>query len=323
MIISASYKTDIPAFYGEWFRNRLKAGFCRMANPFNRSQRYTISLRQEDVDGFVFWTKNLAPFMDVLNELHEIKIPFIVQYTITGYPRALESRVVHSAESIQHFRFVAEKFNTRVAIWRYDPIILSTRTDTDFHRKNFAHLAAQLSGATDEVIVSFMQLYKKTLGNMDEAASLHGFEWKDPPEERKRELLKDLVAIAADHNMNLKICSQPHLTVLGAGEARCIDAQRLMDVSSSCFRARLKGLRAGCGCFESKDIGDYDTCPHGCVYCYAVRHRSVALRRYQIHDPQGEYLFPQEAVPPDAKLPEPDLCNQLPLFQDREEGRHD
>lgn len=323
MIISASYKTDIPAFYGEWFRNRLKAGFCRMANPFSRSQRYTISLRQEDVDGFVFWTKNVAPFMRVLDEIHELRIPFIVQYTITGYPRVLESRVVDAAKSVQSFRSIAEKFGNRVAIWRYDPIILSTGTDTEFHRNNFAHWAAQLSSATDEVIVSFMQLYKKTRRNMDEAASLHRFDWKDPPAEKKRELLRDLVAIATDHNMNLKICTQPHLMVQGVGEARCIDAQRLMDVSDSCFRSRLKGLRTGCRCFESKDIGDYDTCPHGCVYCYAVRRRSVALRRYQVHDPQGEYLFPHEAVPPSAKPPELHRSNALPLFQDREEGQHD
>ena len=110
MIISASYKTDIPAFYGQWFRNRLEAGFCRMANPYNRNQRFVVSLRREDVDGFVFWTKNIVPFMDVLDEVNELGFPFIVQYTINDYPRALESRVVDAARSMESFRATAYKF---------------------------------------------------------------------------------------------------------------------------------------------------------------------------------------------------------------------
>lgn len=314
MIISASYRTDIPAFYGEWFRNRLRAGFCKMANPFNRKQRYTISLRRENVDGFVFWTKNLAPFTGVLDEVRERGFPFIVQYTINGYPRALESRVVDPSRSVRHFRAVAEKFGPRVPIWRYDTIIFSTLTDAGFHRRNFEELATQLAGATDEVVVSFMQLYDKTHRNMNEAARRHSFQWEDPPAHAKRSLLEDLAAIAAGHSMRLTICSQPELLIGGVGEARCVDAQRLMDVAGRRFRAELKGMRTGCGCFESKDIGDYDTCPHGCVYCYAVRSRPLALRRYAGHDPTGEYLFPQE--------PEPrrrERGKQLSLFADGDE----
>ena len=318
MIVSASYKTDIPAFYGKWFRNRLRAGFCRVANPYNRSHRFTVSLRREDIDGFVFWTKNLGPFMNVLDDIHKLEFPFIVQYTINGYPRALESRVVDATQSIRSLRSVANKYGARTAIWRYDTIIFSTLTDSDFHRKNFANLAAELGGATDEVVVSFMQIYKKTKWNMDEAAREYSFDWHDPPVESKRELLIDLVEIAAEHKMRLSICTQPDLMVPGAIEARCVDAQRMMDVSGRPVQARIKGMRAGCGCFESKDIGDYDTCPHGCVYCYAVRRRSVALKRYQSHDPQGEFLFPQEPLPPDVEL-EASRSSQLPLFPIRRE----
>ncbi len=314
MIISASYKTDIPAFYGEWFGNRLRAGFCKMANPYNRNQRSTISLRREDVDGFVFWTKNVAPFMGVLDEVHKRGFPFIVQHTINGYPRALESRVVDAGRSIDHLRTVAQKFGGRAAIWRYDTIVFSTITDAAFHRRNFAELASRLAGATDEVIVSFMQLYDKTQRNMDEAARRDGFEWQDPPAETKRALLADLAEIAANHEMHLTICTQPDLVVTGVGEARCVDGPRLMEVAGRPFRSQLKGMRAGCGCFESKDIGDYDTCPHGCVYCYAVRRRDVALRRYQGHDPESEYLFPQGSEPPEPEPPERGKRSQLSLF---------
>ena len=296
MIISASYKTDIPAFYGEWFRNRLGVGYCKMVNPYNRDQHTVVSLQREDVDGFIFWTKNLGPFVETLDEVHQQKYPFVIQYTINGYPRELESRVVDVARAVETFRLVSSTYGKQSVVWRYDTIVFSTLTSADFHRGNFSNLAAKLSGYTDEVVVSFMQLYRKTRINLNETARVNRFAWHDPPPEVKRALLKELVEIASKHKIRLSICTQPELMVPGAGEARCVDAERLMRVADRPFRTRLKGMRIGCGCYESKDIGDYDTCPHGCVYCYAVRERAVALQRYRGHDPRGEYLFPPKAV---------------------------
>ena len=149
-----------------------------MANPYNRNQRFTISLRKDDVDGFVFWTKNIVPFMSVLNKVDDLGFPFIVQHTINGYPRALETRVVDATRAIESFRSVANRFGAKTTIWRYDTIILSTLTDASFHRENFARLAGGLDGATDEVVVSFLQVYNKTGRNLDEAARNHGFDWK-------------------------------------------------------------------------------------------------------------------------------------------------
>ena len=318
MIISASYKTDIPAFYGEWFRNRLRAGFCRMVNPYNKHQHYLVSLERDDVDGFIFWTKNLTPFVDTLDEVYRRAYPFVVQYTINNYPRALEARVVDTERSVRSFRFAAEKYGEQALVWRYDTIIFTTNTDADFHRNNFATLASKLSGSTSEVVVSFMQLYKKTRLNLEEAAKTNDFDWYDPPTEEKRGLLSDLVEIAAKHDISLSICTQPDLMVPGANEARCVDAQRLMSVAGRPIRSKLKGMRPSCGCYESKDIGDYDTCPHGCVYCYAVQERSLALRRYQNHDPSGEYLFPQKPLPlSDKELSDTQGQGQLPLFSSR------
>ena len=279
MIISASYKTDIPAFYGQWFRNRLRAGYCRMANPFNANQIFDISLQPEDVDGFVFWTKNLGPFFDVLVDVNERGLPFIIQYTINGYPRSLESRVVHAKRSVEHFKRVSNTYGTRVAVWRYDTIVMSSETPADFHRRNFETLARSLEGTTDEVVVSFAQIYKKTLHNMNRAATEHGFTWDDPTAEAKTALLRELAEIAEAFGMALTVCSQPELVVGDIGESKCIDAKRIMDVAGKQFAARRKGSRKECGCFYARDIGDYDTCPHDCVYCYAVRNRELASRR--------------------------------------------
>lgn len=314
MIVSASYRTDIPAFYGSWFRNRLAAGYCCVTNPFNTRQRQTVSLAREDVDGFVFWTKNIVPFLGVLEEVDQAGFPFITQYTINGYPRALESRVVDAEQSVQSFKMISERYGTRAAVWRYDTIVISSLTGTTFHTENFERLASLLAGSTDEVVVSFMQVYGKTRRNLNQAARDSGFSWEDPPADLKRHLLTELAEIAAAHSMKLTICTQPELMVPGVHEARCIDAERLMDVGDRPITARLKGMRKGCGCFQSKDIGDYDTCPHGCVYCYAVRQRSVALSRYQQHDPEGEFLFPQREDSSSLPVTNNETSGQLPLI---------
>lgn len=297
MLISASYKTDIPAFYGPWFMQRLHAGYCKMVNPYGR-QVYTVSLTPGDVDGFVFWTKNVGPFLKYLPEVQRLGYPFLVQHTITGYPRELEDRVLDAAHTVVSLRAVAETYGPEVAIWRYDPIVITSLTPPAWHRRNFAALASALRGVTNEVVVSFAQVYKKARRNLDQAAQESDFSWSEHealPLEDTRALIADLAENAAENGMRLSICSQKVLQVPGvAVEARCVDAERLERVSGKALRGkvRLKGNREECGCFASRDIGEYDTCPHGCVYCYAVLNRDQALQRYKAHDPNGEFLFP-------------------------------
>jgi len=301
MIISASYKTDIPAFYGEWFMNRLHAGYCKMVNPYSQ-QVYTIDLTPENVDGFVFWTKNIGPFLKHLQAVREMGHPFIVQHTITGYPRELEYRVINSTRAIEHIQELAGTYGPHVAVWRYDPIVISSLTPYSWHRDNFAMLAQSLAGTTDEVVVSFAQIYKKTRRNMDWAAREFSFDWHEheaTTTSAVRALIAELAGIARSHGMCLKICSQKAFLILGiTEEARCVDAERLEKISGTPVADRIerRGNRKECGCFASKDIGEYDTCPHGCVYCYAVQHRDLALARYKAHDPLGEFLFPPKTT---------------------------
>jgi hypothetical protein len=294
MIISASYKTDIPTFYGDWFVNRLRAGYCKTLNPYNR-QIQRVSLRPEDVQGFVFWTKNVGPFLGHLAEVRRRGFPFVVQHTINGYPRVLEQAVVDAARSVEHVRRVAEEYGPRVCVWRYDTIIHSSVTPHEFHVETFSRLARDLEGTTDEVVISFAHLYRKTLRNMSQAAADHGFTWSDQPVEWKRDLLTELTAVAAAHRIRLTVCSQPEFVVPGSGEARCVDAVRLNEIGGTAFKAKLKGNRTECGCYEARDIGEYDTCPHGCVYCYSVQNRALALERFRQHDPESEFLFPPPA----------------------------
>jgi hypothetical protein len=311
VIISASYKTDIPAFYGQWFVNRLRAGYCKVVNPYNK-RIGRVSFAPEDVDGFVFWTKNLGPFLQQLPEVAAFGRPFIVQYTINGYPRALESHVTPARHSVEHVRAVIDEYKAGAVVWRYDTIVLSSLTPPAFHLENFAQLCSQLAGLVDEVVVSFMHLYEKTRRNLNRAAQALGFSWEDPDSATKASLLGELVEVARTHRLTLSLCGQPDYLVPGAQEAHCVDAMRLARMAGRPQRTPIKGNRPGCACFESRDIGEYNTCPQGCVYCYAVHDQRLAKARFQHHAPDSEFLF----SPPSNAVEESESSRrvQLPLL---------
>ncbi len=286
MIVSASYRTDIPAYYGRWFLGRLAAGFCRVGNPYG-GKPVTVSLKPLDVDGFVFWTRNPGPFAPALKELRRRAMPFVVQFTITGYPRALEAAVQKTDRAVAQLKAIARRYGPRSVVWRYDPILFTSITTRDWHVKNFTGLASALRGATDEVVISLADDYRKTRRNLAIAACEHSFAPVPPPEDT-RGFLRGLADIAADHGMKLTACTEP---ALDTAPARCIDARRLSDVAGRAIAARLRGNRPGCLCCESRDIGAYDSCAQGCVYCYAVADRDRAKRNLAAHDPNAAFLI--------------------------------
>lgn len=284
MIISASYKTDLPAWYGEWFMNRLRAGYCEVANPYINAVS-TVPLTRPEVDGFVFWTRNIRPFMKHLPEVRDRGFPFVVHVGAMGYPQALERTQASPERAAEDMRKLADEYHPRTAIWRYDPVLFTSLTGYDWHVANFRRIAGMVAGATDEVVVSFAQVYSKTRRGLERAAREHGLTWEDPSDETKRELAGEFVAIAREHGMQLTVCAQSQYVVPGAGEAHCIDPLRLSDVAGYMITAPRKPHRT-CGCYQSKDIGAYNTCPHGCVYCYAVASCDAARARYCEHDPK-------------------------------------
>ncbi|MBU1670859.1 MAG: DUF1848 domain-containing protein [Actinobacteria bacterium] len=299
MIVSASYRTDIPAYYGEWFINRLAAGYCMVANPYG-GRPYRVPLRREEgVEAFVFWTRDPEPFIDCLRVVaREHGFPFVVQYTIIPYPEALDREVTDPERAAACVHLLRDEYGPRAMVWRYDPIVFSSLTPPEWHLERFETLASSLEGATDEVVVSFAQVYRKTERNLDAAAREHGFTWEDPPDDAKRRFLLELSSTASGHGMRLSICAQPRLLAQGVEPASCINPGRLGDVARhlgiepATVRARRKPHREDCGCWESRDIGAYHTCPHGCTYCYAVNDRERAAHRFAAHDPEGEFLLP-------------------------------
>lgn len=296
-IISASYKTDIPAFFGDWFRARRIAGSCEVRNAWN-GKTFRVSLRDADCSGFVFWTRNAAPFAAELARTAETR-PFVVHYTVTGYPRALERAVVAANKAISDIRSISSRYGNRAVVWRYDPVIVTNATPAAWHIGNFTRLADGLAGYVDEVVVSFAQIYRKTRRNLDRAARATGNAWTDPPAGEKQALLAKLRDVAADRGLALTLCAQPDISG-DIPAARCIDARRLDDMARqlghASVAARTKGTRPGCLCAEARDIGTYETCPHGCAYCYAVADHNRARQTHKSHDPAAPMLAGAEMI---------------------------
>ena len=235
----------------------------------------------------MLWTRNIKPLLPDLGAV-TARAPFMVQFTITDYPRALEPSVIDAEAAVAQVKTLRREWGPQVAVWRYDPILVSSLTPFEAHRSGFGKLAAALRGSVDEVVVSFADLYRKSARNLAAAARRHGFTWRDPEPEEKRALVAELRVIAAEHEMRLTLCTEPGLT--DAEPARCIDAGRLSEIAGRAIAAREKGNRPGCLCAESRDIGAYDTCAQGCVYCYAVKSPARAAARIKALDPRAASL---------------------------------
>jgi len=269
MIISASYRTDLPAFHGAWLARRLVAGFAPVRNPYN--QRLSrVDLTPARVDGFVFWTRDIVPFWQYLDLVDEFRRPILFHYTILGYPRLLDRAVPPADHAVAALHRLVQRYGRRAVVWRYDPVLITDQTPADWHRAQFADLLCKLRGAVDEVVLSHAQIYAKARRRLDALSRQHGLAWRDPPPEEKIALLSDLASLARAEGLTASLCSQPDLLAPGLVPARCIDVDRLSDLAGTRIQAASKGNRPGCACAESRDIGGYDSCAHGCAYCYAV-----------------------------------------------------
>jgi hypothetical protein len=288
-VISASYKTDIPAFYGDWFRNRLDHGFVDVRNPYN-NKLSRLSISPADVDAFVFWTRNAAPFLPVLSEKIEKHFPFYFQFTVTGYPKPIERSVIDDALAIQQIRDLSIRYGPHAVVWRYDPIFISELTPEAYHKKNFQRLARQLAGSVNEVTVSFTQLYAKTKRNLAQLEARYPVGFVDPSVSQKEGMVAWMQKSAKESGMRLTLCTQPHLEISDIRGAACIDGDRLSKVGCETRLAGMQKNRDGCLCISSRDIGSYDTCPHGCVYCYAVQSPSKVRAAVKNHDRSSSVL---------------------------------
>lgn len=263
MILSVSRRTDIPAFYSEWFSNRLKEGYVLVRNPMNYHQVSRVKLSPSVIDCIVFWTKDPTQIIEKLDLLSEYKYYF--QVTINAYDKSIERNVPSKIQVIESFKKLSDKIGKEKTIWRYDPIILTDKIGIDYHCKHFDMISSKLEGYTDRCIISFVDSYKKTERNMGSIKII-------PIDNQKMlELGERLSEIGHKYGINIGTCSEMiDLSSAGIEHARCIDDRLISKIIGRKIAVKKdKNQRTSCGCAESVDIGAYNTCRHGCLYCYA------------------------------------------------------
>ncbi len=291
MIISASRRTDIPAFYSKWFINRVRKGWCDVPNPFNRAQVSKVSLAPRDVDAFVFWTRNPRPLIPRLDELDGLGFRYLFLITLIGYPRGIDPRSPGPEVSIANFHDLASRIGPERVTWRYDPILLSDITGPEFHEENFRRIARALRGTTNRCVISFVNVYRKARKRLEEAVP-GGLAAFDPGLPRTSELLRTISAAAREEGMRVFNCAGGHdLSPFGILPSRCIDGEFIGNLFSVPVKAvKDPSQRAECGCTVSRDIGMYDTCLYGCSYCYATSNTERAEANHLSHDPESPSL---------------------------------
>jgi hypothetical protein len=287
MVISASRRTDIPAFYTDWFIKRLEQGHVMFRNPFQYHTIYKYTLTKETVEFIVFWTKNPLPMIPHLHYLHDCGYPYYVLFTLNPYGPAVEPRIPSLHQRIDTFIRLCELTGPMRVIWRYDPIIINPSMDFHFHTEYFREIASALQGYTKRCITSFFAPYKKVLQNCNH------LDIQLPSETEKKTLISRLVSIAEAHRMELRICADPtDYSEQGAFPSRCIDNRYIEAITGRTVHAQKDPhQRSACRCIESVDIGSYDSCLHGCLYCYANSNRTKTMSRSSSHDPNSPLLI--------------------------------
>jgi len=294
MIISASRRTDIPAFYAEWFMNRVKDGFVLIRNPFGATWVDRVSLKPADVDAIVFWTRNAHPLIPYLDDLDRVGHRYYFQYTLVHYPTVFDESTVPLSQKIDRFRRLSQRAGRDQVIWRYDPIIFSDVTDLHYHQDHFKEIAEALRGFSHRCVISFLDIYRKTRRAFDRLQRESGVRVLDihRHEEKIREISRALGEVARHCDFETVTCAEAlNLEDFGIRHGRCIDDElltRLFGLNLSVSKDR--GQRKLCRCVESKDIGAYNTCPSGCIYCYANTSFDSARRNFQNHQTTSPLL---------------------------------
>jgi hypothetical protein len=309
-IISASRRTDIPQFYADWFSERRKAGFAEYRTVFGggKNGRFHVSLKPEDVLGYLFWTKFAGPFHEQLNALRLDGVPYVFQYTITGYGKEIQPGIPERTAVIDDFLRLSADLPAASAIqWRYDPILVSSHYNADWHRSNFEQISEQLHGATRVVNVSFVEPYLKAI---TKAPDWRDIRWRKPDPVRHKtalskypdicvigaeedELLADLSEIARQRGIELRVCCNQEYDGQYPMAACC--GLELFQAYGSDLNNRVADLssgpsRPGCRCLKAVDIGMDTTCPGGCFYCYVTTSAARALNNYETHDPRATMM---------------------------------
>lgn len=317
MILSVSRRTDIPAFYSDWFFNRIREGFVCVRNPMNIHQISSISLSPRVVDCIVFWTKNPAPMLTRLEELRDYDYYF--QYTVNAYEKDAEPCVPPLAERLQSFRALSMSIGRERVVWRYDPIIFTDKYNAAYHLDRFAKIAHELAGYTEKCVFSFVDVYPTK--NRRELQRLKQTELGQAELE---DFIQGMTETAKECGLTLATCAEKaDLARFGIEHNSCVDGKLIERMIGCPLKTSPDGQREGCLCIKCDDVGSYDTCTHYCAYCYANFRYGIVRAKSALYDVNSPLLC--DKIDPERdkvtqrpvrsmKLPNASIDGQLTLF---------
>ena len=283
MIINTGQRTDIPAFYSQWFANRLKAGFVLVRNPYNPKSVIRYRLTPDVVDLIGFCSKNPAPMLPYMDLLEPFGQWWYV--TITPYGKDIEPNVPDKLKVLESFRQLSKIVGADRIGWRFDPIFISEEWPAERHIKAFEYMARTLEGYTHTAVISFIDLYEKTRKNFPEVQNV-------PDDERLR-LGKAFVEIASKYGMTVRPCAEgTDLARFGADCSGCMTVAMYENaLHKNMIVPRFAPARKECACYLGCDIGAYNTCGHLCRYCYANYDAATVRHNMKLHDPESPLLI--------------------------------
>ena len=272
--------------------NRIRAGHCTVPNPFNPAQISHVSLRPENVDAIVFWSRNPRPLFPHLSELDELGFRYYFLFTLMANPREIDPGMPPVEAAIKTFQDLAARIGPEKVIWRYDPVFLSSITDFDFHQRTYRRIAGALKGYTVRSVVSVAHLYRKMQKRIKELEK-RGITLLPLNEKDLAILMGSLAETASRNGIQIRSCADElNLQQYGILPGKCVDDELISKTFGLNLEAKKDNCqRKQCGCIESKDIGMYESCPFGCIYCYATASLERAMANYKTHDPHALSLI--------------------------------
>ncbi len=281
MILFASGRTDIPAFYSNWFINRVEAGFVDVRNPFN--QKLVSRIYFSDVDLIMFCSKNPLP---MINKLDILKVPVLFHVTITPYGKDVEPNIPDKRLIIEGVKKLSLVLGIDNVVVRYDPIFLSDKYNVDYHIKAFDKLCKNLNGYVNKIIVSFMDEYKNVRSNKN-ILKYRAFTRED-----YKKIGEAFSKSAMDNGMSVQTCFEDEdLTEYGFVKGECLSHELAYILTGKKFKSSNVRKEKKCECVQMVDIGDYNSCMHMCKYCYANYDEKAVSNNFERHDDNSSLLI--------------------------------
>lgn len=281
MILFASGRTDIPAFYSNWFINRVEAGFVDVRNPFN--QKLVSRIYFSDVDLIMFCSKNPLP---MINKLDILKVPVLFHVTITPYGKDVEPNIPDKRLIIEGVKKLSLVLGIDNVVVRYDPIFLSDKYNVDYHIKAFDKLCKNLNGYVNKIIVSFMDEYKNVRSNKN-ILKYRAFTRED-----YKKIGEAFSKSAMDNGISVQTCFEDEdLTAYGFVKGECLSHELAYILTGKKFKSSNVRKEKKCECVQMVDIGDYNSCMHMCKYCYANYDEKAVSSNFERHDDNSSLLI--------------------------------